>query len=104
MIFYNALDVVNLYFTLMFPCFIEQMGRSAGFNLGGSYASHRPQQQQQHAPAVSSSGVSFSPVNNQDLLHLQFSDIFPSSHSTFHAQVWYYGIRVVVNGLFTNAF
>ncbi|XP_019076243.1 probable NOT transcription complex subunit VIP2 isoform X2 [Vitis vinifera] len=62
------------------------MGRSAGFNLGGSYSSHRPQQQQQHAPAVSSGGVSFSPVNNQDLLHLHGSDIFPSSHSTYHSQ------------------
>ncbi|XVE59183.1 hypothetical protein DITRI_Ditri05aG0025100 [Diplodiscus trichospermus] len=38
------------------------MGRSAGFNLGGSYSSHRPQQQQQHAPSASSSGVSFSPT------------------------------------------
>ncbi|KAG8644522.1 probable NOT transcription complex subunit VIP2 isoform X2 [Manihot esculenta] len=60
------------------------MGRSAGFNLGGTYSSYRPQQQQQHAPAVSSSGVSFSSVNNQDLLH--GSDIFPSSHSTYHSQ------------------
>ncbi|XVF20146.1 hypothetical protein REPUB_Repub11eG0173000 [Reevesia pubescens] len=39
------------------------MGRSAGFNLGGSYSSHRPQQQQQHAPSASSSGVSFSPTS-----------------------------------------
>ncbi|CAN1283117.1 Probable NOT transcription complex subunit VIP2 (Fragment) [Linum perenne] len=39
------------------------MGRSSGFNLGGSYPSYRPQQQQQHAPAVSSSGVSFSANN-----------------------------------------
>uniref|UniRef100_A0A5B7A4X8 Putative NOT transcription complex subunit VIP2 isoform X1 n=1 Tax=Davidia involucrata TaxID=16924 RepID=A0A5B7A4X8_DAVIN len=62
------------------------MGRSAGFNLGGSYSSHRPQQQQQHAPSVSSSGVSFSNVNNQDLLHLHGSDMFPSSHSTYHSQ------------------
>ncbi|CAB4282560.1 unnamed protein product [Prunus armeniaca] len=62
------------------------MGRSAGFNLGGTYSSHRPQQQQQHAPSVSSSGVSFSQVNNQDLLHLHGSDIFPSSHSTYHSQ------------------
>ncbi|XWS71746.1 hypothetical protein CRYUN_Cryun03dG0165200 [Craigia yunnanensis] len=61
-------------------------GRSAGFNLGGSYSSHRPQQQQQHAPSASSSGVSFSPVNNQDLLHLHGSDIFPSSHSSYHSQ------------------
>ncbi|XVE59182.1 hypothetical protein DITRI_Ditri05aG0025100 [Diplodiscus trichospermus] len=62
------------------------MGRSAGFNLGGSYSSHRPQQQQQHAPSASSSGVSFSPVNNQDLPHLHGSDIFPSSHSSYHSQ------------------
>ncbi|XP_048324563.2 probable NOT transcription complex subunit VIP2 isoform X2 [Ziziphus jujuba] len=62
------------------------MGRSAGFNLGGTYSSHRPQQQQQHAPSVSSGGVSFSPVNNQDLLHLHGSDIFPSSHSAYHSQ------------------
>ncbi|XVF46449.1 hypothetical protein PTKIN_Ptkin03bG0027500 [Pterospermum kingtungense] len=62
------------------------MGRSAGFNLGGSYSSHRPQQQQQHAPSASSGGVSFSHVNNQDLLHLHGSDIFPSSHSSYHSQ------------------
>ncbi|KAM1040261.1 hypothetical protein ACFX13_030212 [Malus domestica] len=62
------------------------MGRSSGFNLGGAYSSHRPQQQQQHAPSVSSSGVSFSQVNNQDFLHMHGSDIFPSSHSTYHSQ------------------
>ncbi|KAM6595727.1 probable NOT transcription complex subunit VIP2 isoform X1 [Cannabis sativa] len=61
------------------------MGRSSGFNLGGTYSSHRPQQQQQHAPSVSSSGVSFTPGNNQDLLHLHGSDMFPS-HSTYHSQ------------------
>ncbi|KAG4945296.1 hypothetical protein JHK87_041303 [Glycine soja] len=64
----------------------SQMGRSAGFSLGGSYPSHRTQQQQQHAPSVSSNGVSFSSVNNQDLLHLHGTDIFPSSHSTYHSQ------------------
>ncbi|KAF5943026.1 hypothetical protein HYC85_020668 [Camellia sinensis] len=62
------------------------MGRSAGFNLGGSYSLHRPQQQQQHAPSVSSSGISFSAVNNQDLLHLHGSDMFQSSHSNYHSQ------------------
>ncbi|MED6158514.1 putative NOT transcription complex subunit vip2 [Stylosanthes scabra] len=62
------------------------MGRSAGFSLGGTYSSHRTQQQQQHAPSVSSGGVSFSSVNNQDLLHLHGSDIFPSSHSSYHSQ------------------
>ncbi|KAK8262698.1 hypothetical protein V6Z11_D13G276800 [Gossypium hirsutum] len=39
------------------------MGRPAGFNLGGSYSSHRPQQQQQHAPSASTTGVSFSPTS-----------------------------------------
>ncbi|KAL5579773.1 hypothetical protein UlMin_012215 [Ulmus minor] len=62
------------------------MGRSSGFNLGGTYSSHRPQQQQQHAPSVSSSGVSFTPGNNQDLFHLHGSDMFPSSHSSYHSQ------------------
>ncbi|KAL5169446.1 putative NOT transcription complex subunit VIP2 [Glycine soja] len=61
------------------------MGRSAGFSLGGTYSSHRAQQQQ-HAPSVSSGNVSFSSVNNQDILHLHGSDIFPSSHSTYHSQ------------------
>ncbi|ESQ36120.1 hypothetical protein EUTSA_v10007092mg [Eutrema salsugineum] len=55
------------------------MGRSGGFNLGGAYTSHRPQQlqqqQQQHAQAVSSSGVS-----------LHGSDIFSSSHPSYHSQ------------------
>ncbi|KAG6605494.1 putative NOT transcription complex subunit VIP2, partial [Cucurbita argyrosperma subsp. sororia] len=53
------------------------IGRSAGFNLGSTY-SHRPQQQQQHSPA---------PANNQDLLHLHGSDMFPSSHAaSYHQQ------------------
>ncbi|CAK9143982.1 unnamed protein product [Ilex paraguariensis] len=64
------------------------MGRSAGFNMGGTYSSHRPQQQQlqQHASSVSSSGMSYSTMNNQDFLHLHGSDMFPSSHSTYHSQ------------------
>ncbi|KAG9129607.1 hypothetical protein Leryth_014450 [Lithospermum erythrorhizon] len=62
------------------------MGRSSGFSLGGSYSSHR-QQPQQHAPSVSSGGVSFPSVNNQDLLHLHNSDMFGSSHSPYHQQV-----------------
>ncbi|KAJ4840117.1 putative NOT transcription complex subunit vip2 [Turnera subulata] len=72
----------------MIPSQHFSMGRSAGFNLGGSYSSYRPQQQQQqqqqHTASVSNSGVSYAPVNNQDLLH--GSDIFPSSHSTYHSQ------------------
>ncbi|CAL5415792.1 unnamed protein product [Camellia sinensis] len=62
------------------------MGRSAGLNLGGSYSLHCPQQQQQHARSVSSSGISFSAVNNQDLLHLHGSDMFQLSHSNYHSQ------------------
>ncbi|XP_014497731.1 probable NOT transcription complex subunit VIP2 isoform X10 [Vigna radiata var. radiata] len=60
----------------------SQMGRSSGFSLGGSYPSHRTQQ---HTPSVSSNGVSFSSVNSQDL-HLHGTDMFPSSHSTYHSQ------------------
>uniref|UniRef100_A0A6N2M7Q3 NOT2/NOT3/NOT5 C-terminal domain-containing protein n=1 Tax=Salix viminalis TaxID=40686 RepID=A0A6N2M7Q3_SALVM len=58
------------------------IGRSAGFNLGEAYSSYRPQQQQQHAPTVSS-GVSFASVNNQDL---HGSELFQSSHSAYHPQ------------------
>lgn len=64
-------------FTLSSNVGYLQMGRSGGFNLGGAYTSHRPQQQQ-HAQAVSSSGVS-----------LNVSDIFSSSHPSYHSQVWY---------------
>uniref|UniRef100_A0A3Q7H144 NOT2/NOT3/NOT5 C-terminal domain-containing protein n=1 Tax=Solanum lycopersicum TaxID=4081 RepID=A0A3Q7H144_SOLLC len=66
--------------------FSAQMGRSGGFNLGGTYSSLRSQQQQQHASSVSNSGLSFSNVNNQDPLHLHGSDVFPSSHSSYHQQ------------------
>ena len=83
----DALCVLS--FALLFLHFIMQMGRSAGFNLGGVYSAQRPQQQQQqqqqHAP-VSSSGISFSGVN-QDLLHLRGSDMFQSSYSSYHSQV-----------------
>ncbi|KAK6163233.1 hypothetical protein DH2020_000097 [Rehmannia glutinosa] len=61
------------------------MGRSAGFNLGAIYSSQRPQQQQPHTPSASGGGP-FSNVNNQDLLHLHGSEMFPSSHSSFHSQ------------------
>ncbi|KAK4255003.1 hypothetical protein QN277_008066 [Acacia crassicarpa] len=61
------------------------MGRSSGFSLGGTYSSHRSQQQQ-HAPSVSSGGSSFSSANNQELLHLHGSDVFPASHSTYNSQ------------------
>ncbi|CAI0475078.1 unnamed protein product [Linum tenue] len=43
------------------------MGRSAGFNIGGTYSSYRPQQQQQHAPAVSNNGppgIGLKPLNS----------------------------------------
>lgn len=67
-----------------------QMGRSSGFNLGATYSSHRPQQQQQHTPSASGSGGPFSNVNNQDLLHVHGSELFPSSHSSYHSQVFYF--------------
>ncbi|XP_010521807.1 PREDICTED: probable NOT transcription complex subunit VIP2 [Tarenaya hassleriana] len=55
------------------------MGRSAGFNLGGAYSSHRPQQQQQQqqqlAQAVGSGSVP-----------LHGSDMFTSSHPGYHSQ------------------
>ncbi|KAI8523907.1 hypothetical protein RHMOL_Rhmol13G0108000 [Rhododendron molle] len=64
---------------------MSMMGRSSGFNLGGIFTSHRPRQQQQrHPPSVSSSGVSFSGVN-QD--HLHGSDMFQSAHSGYRPQV-----------------
>ncbi|KAJ4952395.1 hypothetical protein NE237_029227 [Protea cynaroides] len=62
------------------------MGRSSGFSLGGSYSSHR-QHQQQQASSVGGSGVSFGATNNQDLLHMHGSDLFPSSHANYHPQV-----------------
>ncbi|XP_028775798.1 probable NOT transcription complex subunit VIP2 isoform X2 [Neltuma alba] len=61
------------------------MGRSSGFSLGGTYSAHRSQQQQ-HGPSVSSVGVPFSSANNQELLHLHGSDMFPASHSTYSSQ------------------
>ncbi|XP_043695044.1 probable NOT transcription complex subunit VIP2 isoform X2 [Telopea speciosissima] len=64
------------------------IGRSAGFSFGGTYSSHRPQQQQQHAPSVSGSGVSFTTANSQDMIHLHNSDHWvPSSHAAYHSQV-----------------
>lgn len=75
-------------------CFEFQMGRSAGYNIGGTHASHRPLQQQ-HALPVSNSSLSFAPGNNQDLLHLHGSDMFQPSHSTYHSQVWRF---ITVNG------
>ncbi|XP_047310682.1 probable NOT transcription complex subunit VIP2 [Impatiens glandulifera] len=65
------------------------MTRSTGFNLAGTYSSHRPQQQQQpqqHLPSVTSSGVSFSSMNNQDMLHMHGSDMFQSSHAGYPSQ------------------
>ncbi|KAG6417955.1 hypothetical protein SASPL_120152 [Salvia splendens] len=62
------------------------MGRSSGFNLGATYSPHRPQQQQQHTQSASGSGGPFSNVNNQDLLHVHSSELFPPSHSNYHSQ------------------
>lgn len=58
--------------------YMYQMGRSSGFNLGGAFSSHRPQQQ-------SSNVSSFASANNQDLHHL---DMFQQgSHTSYHSQV-----------------
>ncbi|KAJ4951389.1 hypothetical protein NE237_028221 [Protea cynaroides] len=62
------------------------MGRSSGFSLGGSYSSHRRDQQHQ-ASSVGGDGVSFGATNNQDLLHMDGSDLFPSFHANYHPQV-----------------
>ncbi|EPS59760.1 hypothetical protein M569_15045 [Genlisea aurea] len=61
------------------------MGRSASFNIGSTFPSHRPQQQQQHAPSPSGGSGPFLNVNNQDYLHLHNPDIFPSSHSNYQS-------------------
>nr|XP_043636595.1 probable NOT transcription complex subunit VIP2 [Erigeron canadensis] len=45
------------------------MGRSSGFNIGGTFSSHRPQQQ-----------------SNQDIHHLHGSDMFQGSNSLYHSQ------------------
>ncbi|XP_071737896.1 probable NOT transcription complex subunit VIP2 isoform X2 [Rutidosis leptorrhynchoides] len=45
------------------------MGRSSGFNLGGTFSTQRPQQQ-----------------SNLDLHHLHGSDMFQGSNSSFHSQ------------------
>ncbi|CAM8879145.1 unnamed protein product [Rhodiola kirilowii] len=70
----NAASMMSQHFTA---------GRSTGFNIGGNYSTHRPQQ---HPSSGSGSGVNFSQLNNQDLLHLHGSEMFPSSQSNFHAQ------------------
>ncbi|KAL1201965.1 putative NOT transcription complex subunit VIP2 [Cardamine amara subsp. amara] len=74
------------------------MGRSGGFSLGGgAYTSHHPQQQQQqHAQTVSGSGVSLHHPQQQQQQHAQTvngsgvslhgSDIFSSSHPSYHSQ------------------
>ncbi|KAG5559959.1 hypothetical protein RHGRI_003303 [Rhododendron griersonianum] len=40
----------------------------------------------QHTPSISSSGVPFPSVDNQDLLHLHGSDMLQLSHSSYHSQ------------------
>eukprot|EP00252_Welwitschia_mirabilis_P013022 TRINITY_DN2877_c0_g1_i1.p1 TRINITY_DN2877_c0_g1~~TRINITY_DN2877_c0_g1_i1.p1 ORF type:complete len:451 (+),score=97.73 TRINITY_DN2877_c0_g1_i1:159-1355(+) len=67
------------------------IARSAGFPLGGSYASHRqPQQQQTAGITAGNGGASFAAGNSADLIHLHSSDLFPSSHgvaASYHSQV-----------------
>lgn len=81
-----------------------QMGRSAGFSLGGSYASHHQQQQQQEIRSglsTNSAGGSFAAIaNSADLMHLHGSDLFPSTHgqASYHSQV-VPGLRSGVPGI-----
>lgn len=71
------------------------MSRSAGFALGGSYASHRQPQQQQQQQQQGPSGLSTTNAvaafsgNSPDLLHLHGSDLFPSHgvSASYHSQV-----------------
>lgn len=63
-----------------------QMARSPAFNLGGTYPPNRQQQQQN---ASVNNGGAFAPGNNQDLLHMHGSDLYPSSHGTYHSHVRY---------------
>ena len=59
-----------------------QMGRSAGFTLGGSYGQHR-QQQHQGSPIMSTSAApgSFSGGNSSDLLQMHSAaDVFQVLH------------------------
>lgn len=68
-------------------------GRSAGFSLGGSYASHHQQQQQQEIRSglpTNGAGGSFAAIaNSADLMHLHGTDLFPSTHgqASYHSQV-----------------
>lgn len=58
---------------------LQQMSRSSGFSLGGSYAPHR--QLQQQTGSVSASDLQH--------LHASLSDSFPSAHlsASYHSQV-----------------
>ncbi|XP_011623425.1 probable NOT transcription complex subunit VIP2 isoform X2 [Amborella trichopoda] len=56
------------------------LGRSAGFGLTGSYASHRQQQQQHLASSVGKTGATLAPANSPDFLQIHGSELFPSSH------------------------
>ncbi|XP_075503792.1 putative NOT transcription complex subunit VIP2 isoform X1 [Primulina tabacum] len=59
------------------------MAHSAGYNLGAIYSPFR--QQQHHAQSANGSAT-YMNINNQDLLHLHGSEMFPSPHPTFHSQ------------------
>ncbi|CAL0304114.1 unnamed protein product [Lupinus luteus] len=77
------------------------MGRSADFSSGGTYSSHCAQQQQ-HAPSVNSGSVPFSPVNNQDLLHLEWTSRRWIKASKFcKCNFWYRFIRLVHSAIST---
>lgn len=50
---------------MVWMIFFPQMGRSSGFNFGGSYSSHHPQQHR--ASSLNGSGVSYMTSGNSDL-------------------------------------
>ncbi|XP_042438533.1 probable NOT transcription complex subunit VIP2 isoform X2 [Zingiber officinale] len=66
------------------PFDINQMARSGGFNLGGTFQPNL-QQQQLHATAASSGELPFAPGNSRDL-RSHGSDFFPS-HGNYHSQI-----------------
>ncbi|KAL3818103.1 hypothetical protein ACJIZ3_004008 [Penstemon smallii] len=61
------------------------MGRSSGYNYGGSYSSHHPQQQQlqHHASSINGNGVSYLTSGNPDLHFIKQYQQLVQAHSRF---------------------
>lgn len=72
-----------------------QIGRSAGFSLGGSYAPHR-QLQQQPGGVMPSGSMGSGNASDLQHLHANVGDSFSSSHglsASYHSQVLSVSIR-----------